>query len=125
MDEGFTERRSQRRCTRDIGMYCAPLAGRPEQVVTLRNFTAGGLYFEAGQELPPGTFIVLRAMPATDLAQMAASPAALPSGAGDADIEACSTHRNHTVARVLRCRCIDDHPPRYGIGAAVQVLADG
>ena len=127
MGDRSADRRSQPRCTKTVNMHCACLHGRAEHKVTLRNFNSRGLYFESGLNLAPGTFVVIRAMAATEQPDGSGATPAIPDVAGDADARACDAYRSHSVAKVLHCRRLAglDDPPRYGVGAAIQMLADG
>ena len=127
MADRSRERRSQPRCAKTVHMHCAYLHGRSEHMVTLLNFNSGGLYFESGRNLATGTYVVLRAM--TDDREKAptVSSPAIATVDNEATFEACNAYRSHTVVKVLRCRRLDgvNDTPRYGVGAAIQMLADG
>lgn len=107
-------------------MHCSYLHGHADQIVMLRNFSSGGIYFESGRTIQPGTLIVLRAMDAADRLHSEASPPTAQYATSRRDPQACAEYRSHTVAKVQRCRQLDgqDDPPRYGVGAAIQFLTD-
>ena len=68
------ERRRQSRCEKAVGMHCTPVSGQWHRIVTLRNFSGQGFYFECGGAIAPGSLVVLRSLGATD--------APLPPGTG-------------------------------------------
>jgi hypothetical protein len=120
------ERRRQARCVKDVGMHCSQLPTAAEQVVTLRNFSRRGLYFESARRLQPGSVIVLRALDVQG-PSVTASPADAPTFTlRRADPEACLSFRSHTVATVRRCERLSgsEDIPRFGVGAEVQILTD-
>jgi len=99
------------------------LHGKGRQIVTLRNFSHRGIYFESSGEFPIGSFIVLRIMASGEWVE-AVAPFPTPGYAvSEDDPEACATFRSHTVARVQRCERLHGpgDPPRYGIGAQIQL----
>lgn len=107
-------------------MHCSLLHGYADQIVTLRNFSSSGIYFESGRNLRPGTLIVLRTMDAADMFFSEASSPAAQYATSPSDPKACAEYRSHTVAKVQHCRQLDgrDDSPRYGVGAAIQFLTD-
>lgn len=122
----MADRRHQQRCSKDVSMHCSLLHGHADQIVTLRNFSVGGVYFESGRTIRPGTLIILRAMDAADRFHSEGSSPSAQYATSPSDPEACADYRSHTVARVQRCRQLDgqDDSPRYGVGAAIQFLTD-
>ena len=117
------DRRSAQRCVKDVGMHCSVLNRNEEQLVTVRNYSQWGFYFESKWNIPSGSLIVLRNLDSRN------------EKAGDGqprfemhrtDPEACHTYRSHTLARVQRCVQLDGHdaPRLFGIGAKIQFLTD-
>ena len=107
-------------------MHCSFLNGHADQIVTLRNFSSQGIYFESGWNIRPGTLIVLRAMDAADRLHWEASSPSAQYTTSRSDPEVCAEYRSHTVAKVQHCRQLDgrDDLPRFGVGAAIQILTD-
>jgi hypothetical protein len=126
MGDEIKDRRTEQRCTKDVGMHCSYLHGRTHQVVTMRNFSNRGVYFESGWEISPGTLIVIRAMDAHDFMQIDAAADVPPYVARPSDPEACMGYRAHALVKVRRCVKLDDHVDQshYGVGAQIQILTD-
>lgn len=126
MADATQERRMQQRCTKDVGMHCSYVHGGTDQIVTLRNYSSRGMYFESAWEIQPGTLIVLRAMDVNDAALFDPAIKAPQFSIGDSDPEACLGYRSHAVAKVMRCVKLDDHgdQPHFGVGAEMQILTD-
>lgn len=118
--------RSHQRCCKDVGMHCALLNGHAEQVVTLRNFSSRGLYFESTGALPPGSLVVLRTLSINDLGSSGGAADTPVYAMGEDDPDACMAFRSHVVARVQRCERLDgpEGPPRFGVGAEIQMWND-
>ena len=119
-------RRSQHRCFKDVGMHCSFLHGNAYQLVTLRNFSNRGIYFESTGEIQPGTFIVLRTMVGDDFMDVTAASNVPDFSISRNDPGVCMEYRSHVVATVQRCVRLDDldDAPRYGVGAEIQILTD-
>lgn len=126
MEDEIEDRRLLQRCRKDVSMHCSFLHGHADQMVTLRNFSARGIYFESGWNIRPGTLIVLRAMDAADGLLSAASSQAVQYTISRSDPEACAQYRSHTVARVQHCIELEnrDEQSLYGVGAVIQILTD-
>lgn len=119
-------RRADHRCSKDVGMHCSPLHGKGKEIVTLRNFSQRGIYFESSGDFPIGSFVVLRTVAGAEWVE-AAAPFRVPDySVSEDDPEACATFRSHTVARVQRCERLHEpgDPPRYGIGAQIELWND-
>jgi hypothetical protein len=126
MEHETKDRRGQQRCVKDVGMHCSYLHGNVDQLVTIRNFSYRGIYFESGWNITPGTLIVLRAMDANDTAVFE-SPHDVPQYSfSQSDPETCMEYRSHAVAKVRRCVKLENHddPPLYGVGVEIQILTD-
>jgi hypothetical protein len=122
MSEG-DDRRSAQRCVKDVGMHCSLLNQRADQMVTVRNFSQRGFYFESGWNIPPGALIILRTLDAQDETADDGRPR---FEMHQSDPEACNTYRSHTLAKVQRCVPLDDYKvqPFFGVGAEVQIITD-
>lgn len=120
------ERRGQPRCVKDVGMHCSLLHGQADQLVTLRNFSHRGCFFESAWNMQPGALVVLRSLDARNDAPGEASSDRPPFTIGHSDPEACMGYRSHMVAKVQRCVKLTGRnmQPRYGVGAEVQILTD-
>ena len=107
-------------------MHCSFLRGHADQIVTLRNYSARGIYFESGRSIRPGTLIVLREIDAADRLHWEVSSPPAQYATSRTDPKACAEYRSHTLAKVQHCRQLDgrDDSPRYGVGAAIQILTD-
>ncbi len=120
------ERRRQHRCVKDVAMRCSFLGENISRLVTLRNFSSRGVYFESGWKIQPGQLIVLRAIGANDL--KAVDPASdMPVfSIRHSDPEACMGYRSHSLVAVRRCEALGGAKSAmlYGIGAEIQALAD-
>lgn len=119
-------RRSRHRCCKDVGMHCSLLHGKVHRLVTLRNFSDRGIYFESPGEFPPGSVIVLRTMAANEWMGADAGFDAPRYTIEENDPDACTAFRSHVVAMVKRCERLDatGSPPHYGVGAEIQRLTD-
>ena len=120
------ERRRQPRCVKDVGMHCSFVHGNAEQVVTLRNFSGSGIYFESEWDFRPGTFVVLRSLDGSDRDADKARNQPPHFSLGDGEPEGCMLFRSHSVAKVRRCVRLDaeNEAPLYGVGVEVQYLSD-
>ena len=126
MNHEIKNRRNQHRCVKDVGMYCSFLHGNTSHIVTIRNFSRSGLYFESEQKIKPGTFVVLRSMGSNDLKTIDPATVKPEFFIDDMDPEVCMGFRSHIPAMVQRCVKSDGevHTPLYGIGAKIQILTD-
>jgi hypothetical protein len=115
----------QQRCVKDVMMTCAHLNQNDDHIVTVRNYSSTGVYFESDEGARIGSFVVIRA------------PVSHDAGANDLPSEnpfqftieqtdpgACRGYRSHTVAKVLRCSRVDDDDARFGVGAEVLFLSE-
>jgi hypothetical protein len=105
-------------------MHCTLLNGTAGRFVILRNYSAGGIFFESNESIPTGSYIVLRAVCAADLPRVDAAFKGPVYSMEIKDPEACALFRSHLFARVRRCVRLDDHEgaARYGIGAEIQMV---
>lgn len=117
------DRRRDQRCAKDVGMQCSLLSGRMQQVVTVRNFSRNGFYFESGWRLHVGTMVILRALSAHETGK----DNDLPRFSINADdLAACRLYRSHALVSVKRCVQLEDEgaQPLFGVGAAVQIITE-
>ncbi len=107
-------------------MHCSYVHGDADQLVTLRNFSGSGLYFESTWDLRPGALVVLRSMDAAETASADSRQRRPRYRVNANEPEACSVFRSHTVATVQRCVKLDrgSDAPLYGVGVEVQYLSD-
>jgi hypothetical protein len=126
MGHETNDRRRQQRCVKDVGMHCSYLHGDMDQLVTLRNFSYQGIYFESAWNIVPGTSIVLRSMDINDTAAFKSHQDVPRFSYTPSDPDVCMGYRTHAVAEVRRCVKLEgyDDPPLYGIGAEIQILTD-
>jgi len=120
------ERRSQHRCVKDVSMHCARLHGNVDHLITVRNFSSRGVYFESERAIQPGALVVLRTVDAGDYLALDPTGALSPFAIGPDDPEVCTGYRSHNLVTVQRCVKLTGHErvPRYGVGAAIQILTD-
>ena len=120
MPAEMQNRRSEHRCRKDVGMHCSLLHGKATHLVTLRNFSRRGVYFESSGKFFSGNIIVLRTR--ADDEGFGAPRYAV----GKDDPEVCTRFRSHVVAEVRRCDRLHgpDETPCYGVGAKIQILTD-
>jgi hypothetical protein len=120
------ERRRQRRCVKDVSMHCARLHGAADHLITVRNFSSRGVYFESERAIQSGALVVLRTIDAGDYLALGPNAALSPFAIGPDDPEVCTGYRSHTLVTVQRCVKLNGHEgvPRYGVGAAIQILTD-
>jgi hypothetical protein len=120
------KKRREDRCVKDVGMHCTLLNGTAGRFVILRNYSAGGIFFESSESIPTGTYIVLRAVCAADLPRIDAPFKGPVYSAKIKDAESCAVFRSHLFARVRRCIRLDadEGTARYGIGAEIQMLGN-
>ena len=50
MKHETADRRMQQRCVKDVSMTCAHLNQNDDRIVTVRNYSSTGLYFESDEE---------------------------------------------------------------------------
>ena len=124
MEHESVDRRAQQRCAKDVNMTCSHLNKNDNQIVTVRNYSGSGIYFESNEEALIGSFIVLRTVGAHEM-EGRASPSEYPFQftIENSDSQACWGYRSHTVAKVIRCNKVDD-ATRFGIGAQALFLSD-
>ena len=121
------DRRRHYRCTKDVGMHCTSLRGDTTRIVTIRNYSARGIYFESHDKVQPGTIVVLRTLDAKDLSENnAVASTAPPFSIDRSDPEACTRFRSHLLARVQRCVRLNgnENIVHFGMGAEIQMLTD-
>lgn len=107
-------------------MHCTLLHGNAYRLVTIRNYSARGIYFEAHGEIQPGTMIVIRTLGVNDFLDSEATSNAPLFSIATSDPDACSLFRSHFLAKVQRCVRLEGHTDavRYGMGAEIQMLTD-
>ena len=119
------DQRSHQRCFKDISMTCSHLNENDDHIVTVRNYSSRGVYFESDEAARIGSFVVIRAVAAHEERAFA-----LPSESSfqftiePSDPEACWGYRSHMVAKVIRCNKVDDDKKRFGVAAEVLMLSD-
>ena len=59
MKHETADRRMQQRCVKDVSMTCAHLNQNDDRIVTVRNYSSTGLYFESDEEALIGSFVVI------------------------------------------------------------------
>ena len=120
-----TDRRVQQRCVKDVRMTYAHLNENDHRMVTVRNYSSTGVYFESDEEALVGSFVVIRA-PGSHDALAPASPSEYPFQftIEHTDPGACWGFRSHTVAKVVRCSRVGDDAIRFGVGAEVLILSE-
>lgn len=114
----------QQRCVKDVSMTCAHLNQNDDRIVTVRNYSSTGLYFESDEEALIGSFVVIRTPGSHDVG-VPASPSEPPFQftIEQSDPRACLGYRSHTVARVIRCNKVDD-ATHFGVGAEILILSE-
>jgi hypothetical protein len=124
MEHEGADRRMHQRCAKDVSMTCSHLNKNDDHIVTVRNYSSRGMYFESDEAASIGSFIVLRAMGAHEMEALA-SPSGRPFAFSleSSDPMACREYRSHSVAKVVRCHKGVDST-RFGIGAEVLILSD-
>lgn len=124
MEHEDADRRMQQRCAKDVSMTCSLLNKNDDHIVTVRNYSSRGMYFESDEEALISSFIVLRAMGAHEMKALASpSDQPFPFSMESSDPRACWGYRSHTVAKVIRCNKVED-AIRFGVGAQVLFLSD-
>ena len=78
MEHKGADRRIQQRCTKNVSMACSALNHSDDHIVTVRNYSSRGMYFESHKAASIGSFIVLRVMAAHEMEALA-SPSDSPS----------------------------------------------
>jgi hypothetical protein len=125
MTHETTDQRRQQRCFKDIGMTCAHLNENDDHIVTVRNYSNRGVYFESDEAARIGSFVVIRAVASHDVGGFASpSDSTFQFTIEPSDPEACRGYRSHTVAKVIRCNKVDDDTKRFGVGAEILMLSD-
>lgn len=121
-----SDRRREQRCAKNVGMHCTLLNGNVDRLVTVRNFSETGLFFETTVQIIPGAYIVLRSISADEATDDFMTSAGPLYSLDFDDPDVCSLFRSHTVARVQRCELIGDYDEssRYGVAAEIQRLTD-
>ena len=124
MKHETADRRMQQRCVKDVSMTCAHLNQNDDRIVTVRNYSSTGLYFESDEEALIGPFVVIRTPGSHDVG-VPASPSEPPFQftIEQSDPRACLGYRSHTVARVIRCNKVDD-ATHFGVGAEILILSE-
>lgn len=119
-------RRAAHRCVKNVGMRCSYVNDRKSHLVTLRNFSDRGLYFESSGRMRPGALIVLRTMVDAERHDSERAFHMPLYSVAKEDPATCSLFRSHVVARVQRCVELPDPGGdlNYGVGAAIQILSD-
>ena len=124
MEYEGAERRSQQRCPKDVSMTCSHLNQKDDRIVTVKNFSGDGIYFESDVAMLIGSFIVLRTPAAHEVKALASPPAApFAFSIASADSRSCRDFRSHAVARVIRCQKSIEETARFGIGAEFMMLS--
>jgi hypothetical protein len=105
-------------------MTCSHVNKNDGRIVTIRNYSSRGMYFESDEAALIGSYIVLRAMGTHEMEALASlSDPSFPFSMENSDPLACRGYRSHTVAKVVRCDRIVE-ATRFGIGAEVLILSD-
>jgi len=124
MTHETTDRRMQQRCVKDISMTYAHLNKNDDRIVTVRNYSSTGIYFESDEEALVGSFVVIRAAGPHDVGvQNAPSEDPLQFTIEHTDPRACWGYRSHTVAKVIRCNKVAD-ATHFGVGAELLILSE-
>lgn len=125
MEHKGADRRIQQRCTKNVSMTCSQLNHNDDHIVTVRNYSSRGMYFESHEAASIGSFIVLRVMAAHEM-EAFASPTDSPSpfSMDSSDPQACEEFRSHTVAKVVRCSKLVEKATCFGIGATAMMLSN-
>jgi hypothetical protein len=125
MKHETADKRKQHRCVKDVSMTCSHLNKNDDHIVTLRNYSSNGVYFESDKEALIGSFVVIRAVGSHDGGAIG-SPSEHPYQftIEQSDPGVCWGYRSHTVAKVIRCDKVDDDTKRFGVGAEVLILSD-
>ena len=125
MKHQTADRRMQQRCIKDVSMTYAHLNENDDRIVTVRNYSSTGVYFESDEEALVGSFVVIREHRSHD-SGATATPSEDPFQftIEQSDPGACWGFRSHTVAKVVRCSRVDDGPIRFGVGAEVLILSE-
>ncbi len=120
------DRRSQYRCTKDVGIHCTSLNGNENQLVLIRNYSSRGIYFESNRKIPPGNTIVLRTLGAADFLDNETVFNVPSFSISNSDAEVCTLFRSHVLAKVQRSVRLEGNTisPRYGMGSEIQILSD-
>ena len=125
MTHETTDRRMQQRCVKDISMTYAHLNENDDRMVTVRNYSSTGVYFESDEEALVGSFVVIRASGPHDVGVPdAPSEDPFQFTIEHTDPGACWGFRSHTVAKVVRCSRVGDDAIRFGVGAEVLILSE-
>ena len=124
MKHETADRRRQQRCVKDVSMTCAHLNQNDDRIVTVRNYSSTGLYFESDEHERVGSFFVI-ITPGSLHGKAPASPSDHPIqfAIDDSDPRACWEFRSHTVARVVHCSKVDD-ATHFGVGAEILILSE-
>jgi len=124
MKHGTADRRMQQRCVKNVSMTYAHLNENDDRIVTVRNYSSTGVYFESDEEAVVGSFVVIRA-PGPHDERVPDSPSEDPFQftIEHTDPGACWGYRSHTVARVIRCNKVAD-TTHFGVGAEVLILSE-
>jgi len=114
----------QHRCVKDVSMTCTLLNQHDDHIVNVRNYSSKGMYFESDEAVSIGSYIVLRAMGAHEMAARSSSDRLLPFSMESTDPLACRGYRSHTIAKVVRCKKMVEAATGFGIGAEIMMLSD-
>ena len=122
MKHETVERRRQQRCVKDVSMTCAHLNENDDRIVTVRNYSSVGVYFESNEAARVGSFVVIRTPGSHDVvARTPPSDYPFQFTIEQSDPRACWGFRSHTVAKVVRCNKADD-ATQFGVGAEILFL---
>jgi hypothetical protein len=107
-----------------VSMTCSHVNKHDDHIVTVRNYSSRGMYFESSEAALIGSFIVLRAMGIHEKEALASpSDHPFPFSMESSDPRACRGYRSHSIARVVRCHKVVE-ATCFGIGAEVLILSD-
>ena len=124
MEYEGTDRRMQQRCTKDVSMTCSHVNQNDGRIVTVKNYSSSGMYFESDEAALIGSFVVLRTVEAHEVETLASpTDPIFPFSMESTDPRACRGYRSHTVAKVVRCLKVVE-TTRFGIGAEIMMLSD-
>ena len=60
MKHDTVDRRMQQRCVKDVSMTCAHVNENDDRLVTVRNYSSTGVYFESEKQARVDSFVVIR-----------------------------------------------------------------